>query len=492
MLTLTVFSVATRCLGFIYKIYLTKIMTTTELGIYNVTLSIFMVLLTIVGSSIPLTISKITAKNKSQGQLYNTNYSVTSALIYNTFLAIFISLIAILSKPLLILLIGDSLGFSIILTLIPSIAFTAIYSQLRGYLWGLENYFAVSIVEFVEQIIKIALCIAFVASNFFSNPIIAVANAMNVSCGLSTLLGIYLYLKNSGRFKYKKGYFKEIIKSSAPLTFVRVLGSLLQPIVSIIIPFRLVSITFTRSEILAELGIIMGMSMPLLSIPSTIIGALCMVLIPKISGDNKEKLNEQINYYILFTICCIFIFIPIFVVLGEPICTLVFSNAQAGRYLSTMSWVMLPIGISQITTSILNALSEENKTFIYFIISNAIMLVFTLIFTPLIGTSILVIGIGLSATITTILNLCKIRKILGIKTNILILILEHILISLPVILLSTYTYNILSRNLGQFFSISLTAMISIISFISLLFAFNILNFSTIKKYFIKNKKQCFK
>lgn len=492
MLTLTVFSVATRCLGFIYKIYLTKIMTTTELGIYNVTLSIFMVLLTIVGSSIPLTISKITAKNRSQGQLYNTNYSVTSALIYNTFLAIFISIIAIISKPILILLIGDNLGFSIILTLIPSIAFTAIYSQLRGYLWGLENYFAVSIVEFVEQIIKIALCIAFVASNLFSNPIIAVANAMNVSCGLSTCLGIYLYLKNSGRFKYKKGYFKEIIKSSAPLTFVRVLGSLLQPIVSIIIPFRLVSITFTRSEILAELGIIMGMSMPLLSIPSTIIGALCMVLIPKISGDNKEKLNEQINYYILFTICCIFIFIPIFVVLGEPICTLVFNNAQAGRYLSTMSWVMLPIGISQITTSILNALSEENKTFIYFIISNAIMLIFTLIFTPLIGTSILVIGIGLSATITTILNLCKIRKILGTKTNILVLILEHILISLPVILLSTYTYNIFSKSLGQFMSISLTAIVSIISFIALLFTFNILNFSSIKKYLIKNKKQCFK
>ena len=66
MLTLTMFSVITRCLGFLYKIYLSRIMSTTDLGIYNLTLSVYMVLITLVSASIPLTISKITSNNNSK------------------------------------------------------------------------------------------------------------------------------------------------------------------------------------------------------------------------------------------------------------------------------------------------------------------------------------------------------------------------------------------------------------------------------------------
>lgn len=488
MLTLTVFSVATRCLGFIYKIYLTKIMTTTELGIYNITLSIFMVMLTIVGSSIPLTISKITAKNKALGKNNNTSYSVTSATIFNILIGVILCGITIISSPLINLMIGDSIGNTIIISLLPSIIFTAIYSGLKGYMWGLENYFAVSIVELIEQVIKIALCVIFVYFKVFKNPIIAVAQAMNISCGISTLIGIYFYLKNHGRFKYKNGYFKEIIYSSTPLTCVRVFSSLLTPLISIIIPLRLVSEVVTRSEILSELGILMGMTMPLLSIPSTIIGALCMILIPKIQGENPEKMNGGINYYMLFTISCIFLFIPIFVVLGEPICSYIYSNSMAGIYLSHEAWVMLPIGLAQITTSILNALSLENRTFLYFLISNITMLLFTLIFTPLFGSEIIVIGIGLSAIITTILNTRKIQKSLKIKTKICSLVFTHALVSLPIILITKYTYNILISLTFPLLSIIIASIISVASYIGLLFVFDILNFRTLKVYLFKSRK----
>ena len=488
MLTLTVFTVSTRCLGFIYKIYLTKIMTTTELGIFNISLSVFMVLLTIVGSSIPITISKLTAKNKSLGQAYQSSYSVTSSLILNVFIAAFLSLVSIISKPFLTLIIGDVAGYTIIIALLPSIIFTAVYSQFKGYLWGIENYFAVSIVEFVEQILKILLVIVFIISGIFTNPLIAVANAMNISCGLSTIYGIYLYIKNQGRLKFKHGYFKEIVKSSAPLTFIRLLSSILSPIISIIIPLRLSGIV-SRNYVLGTIGILMGMSMPLLSIPSTIIGALCMILIPKVSGNDKEKVNREINYYILFTISCVFLFIPTFIVLGEAICNLVFNNIEAGRYLSIYSWIMLPIGLAQITTSILNALNQENKTFLYFVISNLIMIVFTIIFTPLIGAGILAIGMGISAAITTILNVNKIKKLLGTKSSIIKLIFTHILISLPVILITKYCYMILHTRLSEILAIGISGFISVSSYLILIFTFDIINISTIKTYLYRNKKR---
>ena len=484
MLTLTMFSVLTRCLGFLYKIYLSRIMTTTELGIYNQTLSIYMVLITIVSSSIPLTISKITSLNKSNNKQYLTNYSVTSSLILSTALSIVLCMMIIVLKPLIIMLLGNVEGYNIMITLIPSVIFTALYSQIRGYLWGLENYFAVSIVEFFEQILRIAFCMIFITLNIFSSPILAVGIALSIACGISTVYGFILYFKNGGRLKYRQGYYKDIIRSSAPLTGVRIFSSLLQPIVAVVLPLQLTRYGLDTSTALSELGIIMGMSMPLLSIPSTIIGALCMILIPRISSQesNKDHIAKQINNYIKFSILCVFLFIPIFITLGVPICNFVFNNLNAGVYLSYSAWIIIPMGIAQITTSILNALNQEQKTFIYFIISNILMLFIVLTTTKFFGIKSMVIGIGLSNSILSIFNLIKIKKLTGFKPNIIPTLTYHLLLNLPIIAIVKLVYNILTKSINVFFCIAISSIISVLSYIALCFVFNILDFNLFKSF----------
>lgn len=481
MLTLTTFTVLTRCLGFLYKIYMSRIMTTTELGIYNLSLSVFMVLLTIVGASIPLTISKITALNASLKNQNDTHHSITASLILTSSLSIFLSLLILISKPLLTLIIGDSLGYEIIIYLIPSLIFTAIYSQIRGYLWGIENYFSVSIVEFVEQILRIGFCVIFVSLNIFKSQVIAVSLAMSIACGISTFYGIYLYKKNGGKFKYKRGYFKDIIKSSIPLTAVRLFGSIIQPLITIIIPIRLASYGITKNQALSELGITMGMTMPLLSIPSTIIGALCMILVPRINNcRDKNNQDEQINYYIKFTISCIFAFIPIFICLGLPICQFVYENSTAGMYLQYSCWIMIPLGLSQITTSILNALNQENKTFIYYIISSIFLFILILILPKYFGILSLIYATGISTGILFILNMIKLNKLFRRKISSFNLIITHTLLTLPILLVTKYTYNILDIIIPKFFSIGFTCIISILSYLALLFIFNILEYKKTK------------
>ena len=489
MLMLSIFSVLTRCLGFIYKIYLTKIMSTTELGIYNLTVSVYMVLITIVGASIPLTISKITAINKSKNTESETKYSVTSSLLLTTTLSIFLSLLLIISKPILTLLIGEEIGYYIILSLIPSIIFTAIYSQIRGYLWGLENYFAVSIVEFIEQIMRIGFCLLFGITGWFKSPIIAVGVALSIACGLSTIYGIILYFKNGGRFKYKNGYFKSIIKSSLPLTGVRLFGSLLQPIIAILLPLRLCSLGMSKNLALSELGIVMGMTMPLLSIPSTLIGAMCMILIPRINGiNNNDELKTQINTYLKFTITCSFLFIPVFISLSTPICNYVFGNLNAGIYMTNCSWIIIPLGLSQITTSILNAISEEQKSFMYYVISSIFLILLIVILPNIAGIQAMLLASGISSTLLVILNLNYLRKKTNIKTQILKSLFLFVLVSIPVIILNNFCYNILINCMSTFISIMLTGIISVLGFMAMLFVFGIMDIKILKEYLLKNIK----
>ena len=59
---ITGFAVITRVLGFVFRIYLSRMLGAEMLGLYQVSLSVFMVLLTIVASGLPLVISKLSAK----------------------------------------------------------------------------------------------------------------------------------------------------------------------------------------------------------------------------------------------------------------------------------------------------------------------------------------------------------------------------------------------------------------------------------------------
>ncbi len=491
MLTLTAFSVLTRFLGFLYKIYLSRIMSTYELGVYSLTLSVYMVLITIVSSSIPLTISKITSNNKTLNKEYNTHHSVTSSIILSTIISIIIVILLLISKPLLIWILGGKLGYEIIITLIPSIIFSALYSQIRGYLWGYENYFSVSIVEFIEQILRIIFCMAFVSLDIFSSPVVSVGVALSVACGISTIYGYYLYFKNKGRIKYKSGYFKEIIKSTLPLTAVRLFGSILQPVVAIILPIILGNFGIDKELAVSELGVALGMTMPLLSIPSTIIGSLCMILVPRISSHNQETsttLNEQIENYINFSIICIMVFVPIFIVLGVPMGKFIFSNSLAGIYISNSSWIIIPMGIAQITTSILNALNQEQKTFIYYIISSIFMFLVILVTPKFLGTMSMLYSIGISNIVLSILNVIKIKKLTSYSTKITNKILTQIMLILPIILLTKITYNWSSIITSKLISLIICSVISVIGYIVLIFSFNIIDFRLIKNLINSSSK----
>ena len=60
--TISAFSIVSRLLSFIYKIYLSNQITTAELGVYSVALSICTIFLTILTAGLPLIVSRNTAE----------------------------------------------------------------------------------------------------------------------------------------------------------------------------------------------------------------------------------------------------------------------------------------------------------------------------------------------------------------------------------------------------------------------------------------------
>ena len=74
----TVFSVLEKVFGFIYRIILSRTLGAEALGIYQTALSVFAVLLAVVSSGIPMTISRLTTKYRAENNI-NAQYSLLSA-----------------------------------------------------------------------------------------------------------------------------------------------------------------------------------------------------------------------------------------------------------------------------------------------------------------------------------------------------------------------------------------------------------------------------
>lgn len=490
---MTLFSVLTRLIGFLFKIYLSRIISTETLGLYSIVLSIYMVFITLVGAGMPTTISKATASNKVSNNYQNTHSMVSSGIILELLFSIILIAIILIFKNVFVLFLGSNSSYYTLLTLIPAIICTGIYSPLRGYLWGEEQYFKVSIVEFIEQIFKIATLFILVKINVDLNNLLPIGFAISISAILSTIVGFIFYFVLGGRLIKKDISFKPIISSALPLTTTRFFGSLMQPLISIILPFRLIAIGYTKSQSLSMLGIAMGMTFPILTIPSTLIGSLAMVLIPEIAttlkSGNNSNLKKQINSSILFTMCCSFICMPILYSLSDPICTLLFNNYEAGLYLKFATWTILPSGLSAITTSILNSLNKEKLTFRYFIIS-AIVTILTIVIAPkFMGINSLFLALGLGTTITFILNIHSINKITSNNHKTYKELFLLTLITIPCTLLTKYLYNIFLIMYGNIFAIIFSTIITCMCFVLLLVSFNLLNISLIIKTFSKKKSK---
>ena len=84
----TILSVAERGLGFLYRIVLSRLLGAEGLGIYQVALSLFAFFLTVGSGGIPITVSRIIAKNKAQNDFLGERSAVGAGVFASLLLTL--------------------------------------------------------------------------------------------------------------------------------------------------------------------------------------------------------------------------------------------------------------------------------------------------------------------------------------------------------------------------------------------------------------------
>ncbi len=451
--TVTVFSVFTRALSFLFKIYLSRALGAETVGLYQICISMFYLFACFSASGIPLVLSRKTAegralKTKGEFSLFS------SALIMGVCIAAAVALVLWLAKPLLPRLMSDPKTVPMVVIMLPAIVSTTIYSIVRGWFWGSKQFTSFSITETVEEVFRIIFSAIFVSGIISGlSGYYGIALAFTVSDILVAIILLIMFFAKGGKLE-KPTRIKEIFKPAMPITAMRLFGGLISTMTAILLPARLVQSGFSVGEATASFGRIAGMAMPLLLAPNAIISSLAIVLVPEMSENGAKKdyrsLNRQLNNGINFAMLISGGFMLCFYALGEELTLFIFNDGVSGKYLQVASFMMLPICINQLTQSALNSIGLELKAFLNYM-AGTVLLVFSIYFLPkFIGIYSVAVASMLSLVVSSILNLLTLRKKTAYRADFLRILVLVLLFVFPCGYFSYSLYGILSHYMRGF------------------------------------------
>jgi stage V sporulation protein B len=491
---ITFFAIITRILGFIFRIYLSRMLGAEALGVYQVALSVFFVILTIVSSGMPVVISKFTAKFYAKNDKVSEGRLVSTSLIISITTSLVMVSIVLIFKNVFSALFADDRCYTILVVMLPAVLFSAIYNVFRGAMWGRSNFFGYCITELFEQIVRITLCVFMLSFGIGSlTPAISAGLSLTIACALSAILSVILYFVYGGKLKRPNKIYKEVIKSSTPITCVRMISSLVQPIIALIIPARLIAVGYTSSQAMSLFGIAIGMTMPLLFIPITLVGSLSMALIPDLTtaltNEDKKHVSNRISSSLSFTLFITFLMIPLFIGAGDNIGLFFFGNITSGALLSSAAWIVLPLALTNITSSILNALGMEVKSFVNYLIGSVFLFIGIWFLPAVMGIKALIVGMGTCVSITSLLNVWMIKRRTKVKLGLIKPLICMALFCIPSAAITFFTTNLLNNFIPLFFNLAISCILGGAMFVFLCIVFNIVGF---QRMFVEVKKFKFK
>ena len=408
-------SVAERALGFLYRIVLSRLIGAEGLGLYQISLSLFSLFLTIGTGGIPLTVSRMISKAKASGNTRGESRAVgagvAACLILTLPVCILFGVFGI--KPPLGF--TDESNFKVFRILLIGLCFSSVYAVIRGSFWGNKEFLIPSITEIAEESVMVIAGVLLLQK--VSTPLDGAqkaAWAVVVSYLFSFTLSIVWFFIRGGKIAKPVKSLKPLFSASLPITSVRASASLVSSAVAVLLPAMLIGAGISKSDAMSLFGVVSGMVLPVLFVPSTVIGSIALVLVPELSEDfyrkNYTRLHTNLRrgLKLSFLIACALI--PFFFALGEDLGALAFSNRTAGEMIKRSAFILLPMSITMISTAMLNSIGFEKQTFAFYFIGAVALLLSVLILPRFCGGYAYIIGLFVSYLVTMLCNLIFLLK----------------------------------------------------------------------------------
>ncbi|MBQ8619584.1 MAG: oligosaccharide flippase family protein [Clostridia bacterium] len=286
-----------RVIGFAMRIWLSRELGAMAMGLVELAGSAQMLLITPVVSGLPAAMSRMCAKTDAGRQVRVLRSGVTLSLM----VSIPLMLLGFLLREPLSLWLGDIRTMPALLVYLPCVPVLGVSCALNGYYYGAGKPVPPALSEMLEQIVRFLLTIRLVSAlRGWPTMLRAAIPAAATLTGETIALALMLLLAGRALFfapaqGSHRAAMGELIALALPLTGMKLVSSLMRTVQSVLIPARLQASGLAAGEALSRLGMMNGMMMPVLMLPSFITCSLSMVAAPELTrrqaqGHSQKKL----------------------------------------------------------------------------------------------------------------------------------------------------------------------------------------------------------
>lgn len=429
-----------KVLGAIFKIPLVSIIASTGMGYYSSAYPIYVMLLAIATSGFPIAISKMVAERRAKGNVKGANEIFSIILPLMVGIGIITSLGLFLSSDFLArnMLENPKAVYSL-KALSLALLFVPIMSAYRGFFQGRNTMFPSAISQLLEQLgrVMLGLTLALIMVNKgveFGAAGASFGATGGAFFGLLAMMWFYLREKKTLNEEcqiydyYEKENAFPVIKELLIIAIPVIIGALVKPIMDFIDASMVIGLLMRSGvgelEANSMLGQLSGMATTMVNLPSIMISAIAMSIVPIISYEYSRNNIVSAKRNVLLSIrMALLIGLPTgigLMSLSEPIMSLLFPREPsqlAGQILFIAALGVVFLSLIQVLTAILQGVGKAHVPVLNLMIGVVFKVIITYLLTTnkQFGVKGAAIGTVVAYVISAFLDFIAVKKLLMVE-----------------------------------------------------------------------------
>lgn len=387
---LTVLSAISQMLAFGYRVALSRLVGAEVMGLYQLLMPVYSVLLSLTAVGLTACASNLAAQYLALGNgraMEQTRRMCLGLLAVGV--AALTALVAGLYDPISVYLLGDARTQLGLVLLLPCVLLTGVENLHKHIFYGAGLVRQPAFVELAEQLIRSAAVLGLLAVFLPQNPerTVGLIVVGMVVCEIFSSIALsILYQKRFSREKHRgrgevtRTLIRRISGIALPVGATALLGNIMGAANATLIPRKLVEGGMDRTAAMSEFGVICGMTMPMLSLPTVFLGALNLVVVPRIARSvalcQRGRVRHQAKRALTVVSVLILPAMAMMMVVGQELAELMFGRREAGEYLLPLALAVVFSSYHGVFSGILNGVGKQGQSALVSLICDGVQLAF--------------------------------------------------------------------------------------------------------------------
>ena len=390
---LTLVGLTSQLLGFFSRVAIARFAGAQVLGLYQLILPAYGAAQALCVSGPLLAVAVLTARydaRKNTGGMMQVLHTALKGF----FILWLIPALAVLAGRDLIAgrLLGDPRTAAALPLLLPTLLLTGVENLHKHHLYARGEVKIPALVELGEQSLR---ALAMAALLYFAPDAAEEAALQRIITALLisevfSASSLVLYVRSRGLHSTSvKGLWRQGASIALPVLCSAVAGNLLNLATNVAIPRLLMAGGLNRSAAMEDFGVMLGMTLPLLCLPTAFISALSLPLLPRLTGElERGRMDRFCRTGEKALLAVSYLLLPLLALLcalGDTLGEVVFHHAGVGSHV-----LPLAIGVGagcyqSIAVCLLNALGKQGQWTVCSLVQGCAELALTLVLLPKFG-----------------------------------------------------------------------------------------------------------